>query len=99
MPQVTRTDLAEEDIADILSDLARYSRRAAERLRDQIDRECRLLARFPRLGTERTDILAGLYSRPVAGRVVVYYRITDDGIEVQRVLHGARDVDASMFPG
>jgi toxin ParE1/3/4 len=96
---VTRTDLAEEDIADILSDLARYSRRAAERLRDQIDRECRLLARFPRLGTERTDILAGLYSRPVAGRVVVYYRITDDGIEVQRVLHGARDVDASMFPG
>jgi toxin ParE1/3/4 len=99
MARVTRTDLADDDIADILFELARYNRRAAERLRDTIDRECRLLARFPRLGKERPDILPGLYSRPVAGRVVVYYRITDDGIEVQRVLHGARDVDASLFPG
>ncbi len=99
MPQATRTDLADGDIVDILFELAQYSRPAAERLRDDIDRECRLLAQFPRLGRERTDLIPGLYSRSVAGRVTIYYRITDDGIEVQRVLHGARDVDASMFPG
>jgi toxin ParE1/3/4 len=99
MPRVRRTDLAKDDVAGILFGLARYSRRAAERLRDDIDRECRLLARFPRIGRERSDLLPGLYSRAVAGRVVVYYFPTDDGIEVQRVLHGSRQVDSSMFEG
>lgn len=99
MPRVTRTEPADDDIASILFELARYSRKAAERLRDEIEDTCNLLARFPRLGRERADLLPGLFSRAVAGRVVVYYRITDDGIDVQRVLHGSQDVDTSMFPG
>src|SRR6266542_3743834 len=97
MPQVVRRDQAKADILELFVRVGRRSIRAAEELRDEIDDECELLARFPRLGRERPDLAPGLYSRPVAGRVIVYYYVSDDGIEVARVLHARRRVTPSMF--
>ena len=99
MPAVTRTDQAEADLVDILHGVARHSLRAAERLRDEIGRTARLLARSPRLGRERADLLPGLFSRSVAGRYLLFYRPTDDGIEIARVLHGTRDIGPELFDG
>ena len=45
--------------------------------------------------------LSGLRMWPVGGfeKHLVFYRPTDDGIEVVRVLHGARDIEAIFEAG
>jgi plasmid stabilization system protein ParE len=49
------------------------------------------------LGRARLELAPNLRSLLV-GDYVMFYRPIDDGIEVVRVLHGARDIDA-MFEG
>lgn len=48
------------------------------------------LTQSPRLGVERNDVLPGMRSLRVSSHVV-FYRITDDCIEVVRVLHSRQD--------
>ena len=97
MPSVTQTPQAEDDLTDLFTNLGRQSRAAAGRVRVAIDRAAKLLVRSPNLGRTRPDLRAELRSYPVAGKYIIYYRVTDEGIEIARVLHGARQVDASMF--
>lgn len=47
------------------------------------------------MGKQREDILVGLRSFPVKPYVIFYNKISD-GIEVIRILHQARDVDAEF---
>lgn len=44
------------------------------------------------MGRSREELAPGLRSFPVA-RYVVFYRTGHRGIEIARVLHGARDLD------
>lgn len=97
MPRVTRSPQAVNDISDLLTSLARSSRPAAVRLRAAIELTAKRLARSPRLGRERPDVGPDYRSYPVANTYIVYYRIISNGVELARVLHGARDVDPSMF--
>src|SRR5262245_20266688 len=99
MPVVTRTTQAEDDLVDILHRIARYSVRAAARLRDELDRGIRVLAQSPLLGRERTDLQPELSSHTVAGQYLVFYRRIDAGIELVRVLHGSRDIGPDLFEG
>ena len=46
-------------------------------------------ARFPLLGASREHLMRELRVFPV-GNYVIYYRPIDDGIQVLRILHGAR---------
>jgi toxin ParE1/3/4 len=48
------------------------------------------LTRFPLVGIERSDLSPGMRSLPVASHVV-FYRLTDDGVAIVRVLHGRQD--------
>jgi toxin ParE1/3/4 len=97
MSQVTRTSQAEDDLTDLFTQIARQSQTAAARLRAALDRAAKLLSRSPGLGRVRPDLLPNLRSYPVANKYIIYYRATDQGIEIARVLHGARQVDPSMF--
>jgi toxin ParE1/3/4 len=47
----------------------------------------------PMMGRARDEIEQGLRSFPF-GRYVIFYMPSDDGIDVVRVLHSARDIDA-----
>ena len=96
MPQVTRTTQAESDLIDILADVGQRSLTAADRLADQIDRQCERLARFPGMGRKRDDLAPGLRSFPV-GKYVIFYREITDGIEVVRVVYGGRDFTTLAF--
>jgi toxin ParE1/3/4 len=49
------------------------------------------LAHNPYLGREWKDLGMGLRSFPVGSYIVFYYPLPD-GIDVLRVLHGARDI-------
>jgi toxin ParE1/3/4 len=70
--------------------------RSATRFVEGILRRCELLAGQPGIGRLRADLAPNLRSFAV-GRYLILYRPLDGGIEVARVLHGARNLKA-QFP-
>jgi toxin ParE1/3/4 len=92
MARVVKRPQAEADLDDMWWHIAQDNPDAADRLLDTIDERCALLAQFPLVGTSRDKLIPGLRSVPV-GNYLVFYLPLDDGIEVVRVLHGARDID------
>ena len=64
---------------------------AANRLIDSITRRFPVLLQMPQSGRKRDEVRSGLRSHPV-GNYVIYYREMKTGIEIVRVIHGARDV-------
>lgn len=62
-----------------------------------------LIATQPRIGAVRKyrdPLLAGIRFHPIKGfeKQLVFYRPLTDGIEVLRVVHGARDLEALFGP-
>jgi len=97
MPRITRRPLAEADIIEIWDYIADDSIDAADRWVDRLDEQLGLLAEQPMMGRSRDELSPGVRSFPL-GRYVIFYAPLDDGIDVIRVLHGARDVDAVFKP-
>ena len=58
---------------------------------DRIEQKCENLALAPEMGFACDELSAGLLCWPV-GKYVIFYRSLDSGIEIVRVLHGARDI-------
>ena len=91
MANVRRTALAEQDLLEIGTYIARDDPAAADRLLDRIDFVANLLAENPRMGPSRSDLGEGLrYFR--TGSYLVLYREIQNGIEIVRVVHGARNL-------
>ncbi|MEX2212549.1 MAG: type II toxin-antitoxin system RelE/ParE family toxin [Phycisphaeraceae bacterium] len=88
---IIRSRLAEQDYAEIWDYIAERNPDAADRLLRQIDAKLESYLDTPNAGTPRDEIMPGLRSFPV-GRYVVLYRPVADGIELIRILHGARDL-------
>jgi toxin ParE1/3/4 len=98
LPQVTKTVRAEQDLDEIWFYIALDNVEAADNLLDNVDSSCQLLAIQPRAGRLRPELAPELRSFPV-GRYVVFYRPQDDGIDVVRVLHSARDIGSISEDG
>ena len=64
---------------------------AADRYIHSIVSRFLTLGAMPKIGRERPELSPGLRSFAI-GRHVIFYRLFDDGIEVVRVLNGARDL-------
>ena len=97
MPRVVRRPLAETDILEIWDYIAGDSLAAADRWVERLDEQFGLLAAQPKMGRPRDELAPGVRSFPV-DRYTVFYVPLDDGIDVVRVLHGARDIDAVFNP-
>lgn len=82
--------LASEDIDEIWLYIAVDNIEAADRLMVELEARFDLLARNPLLGTSRSEIIGNLRQFPHDSYNIFYFPI-DNGIEVHRVLHGARD--------
>lgn len=80
------------DLAEIWSYIAEDSVINADRLATRIDKAFTLLARRPGLGRPRPEIYPNLRSFVIHKYVVFYLPLTN-GIDVIRVLHGARDIE------
>lgn len=91
MPQASRSTDAHLDVLELWLHIARHDMRAADRLVEEIDAKCDLLAQMPELGRRRDELLPGLRSLAVRGYVIIY-RPAPDGIYVLRVIHGSRDL-------
>ena len=67
MPVIRRTAQAEEDLIDLWLYIAQDNPGAADRLLDEIEDKCSLLADHPQLGPARPDIAADCVFHGKAG--------------------------------
>lgn len=90
---------ASRDLREIRNYIAKDNPEAARRVVTRLCDMARLLAGAPALGRRRPELGRDLRSF-MADRYVLFYRPLQGatGIEVARVLHGARDLDA-VFSG
>jgi toxin ParE1/3/4 len=93
MPRFRLLPAALADLAEICDYIADHNPVAAAAMLERIEDRCRFFARFPDAGRDRADIRPGLHSF-VVGRYVVFYRRSEAVIDIVRVLHGARDIEA-----
>jgi toxin ParE1/3/4 len=91
MRRVRRTVPARRDYLQIWLYIAENSIAAADRTVEEFDEKLRLLAQFPGLGQSRDDLEPSVRSYPV-GNYLLFYRPVKGGIELVRVLHGARNL-------
>ena len=97
MASVRRSALAELDLLEIWSHIAKDSPGAADRFLDLIGEKCDLLAASPAIGRRREELAPALRSFPV-GRYVIFYRPGQRGIQIVRVLSAYRDIAALFGP-
>ena len=91
MSQFRVSDVARSDLDEIWFYIARDNPDAADKLIRSIVSRFQTLASMPRMGPEREGLSPRLRSLPI-GRYVIFYRPMEDGVEIARVLHGARDL-------
>lgn len=92
--QLRLTEQAKQDLREIWRGLAEFSglQQADERLQT-IRQKFRLLEQFPHVGRSRDQVLPGLRSL-VVHEFVIFYRVVTPWVEIVRVIHGRRDIDA-----
>lgn len=91
MARVVRSRQADFDLYDIWSYIQKDNPRAADTLIAGFTGKFDLLAEHKGLGTTRPKVDPSLRMFPV-GRYLIVFRRIDDGIEVVRVVHSARDL-------
>ena len=89
MPAVLRTSRAHLDLVEAALRIAEENPLAADRWLDAMEEKCRRLAQMPGLGRKRPDLAPDLRGFPV-GNYIIFYREVAEGIQVIRILHGAR---------
>ena len=90
MNQYRVSDAARSDLDEIWSYIAQDNADAADRFIRAIVSRFPAFASMPHMGPQRKDLSPRLRSSPV-GNYVIFYRPMKNGVEIVRVLHGARD--------
>jgi toxin ParE1/3/4 len=88
---------AQEDLEDLWMRIARGSIRNADRFVAKLVGKFPTLAALPDLGSSYEELAPGLRGM-VVGNYVVFYRRIAEGVEIVRVLHGARDLPEAIEP-
>ena len=95
---VQKRPQAAADLIDIASYIAEDNPDAAERFLDAAEAAFDLLASMPSMGravTFQSPATQGIRVWRIQGfeRYLIFYRAVEGGIEIVRVLHGARDIE------
>ncbi len=93
MKRVLFAPAAESDLEMIHDYIAAANPAAAAALVARLEDLAARLADAPGMGRARPDLLPNLRSFPL-GSYLLFYRPSGNGIEIVRVLHGARDIPA-----
>lgn len=95
MARLVVSSEAREDMAEIWFHVAADNEGAADREIASFHERFTTLAENPMAGRSRAELLPSLRSFP-AGSYTIFYFPQGDGVEIVRVIHGARDV-TTMF--
>ncbi len=90
------SDAAQSDLDDIWCYIGSLDVRAADHWLDEVERRFKILARQPEAGQARPDLARDLRFLPV-GNYLVFHRPLENGVEIVRVIHGARDYGPELF--
>ena len=87
---------AENDAREITSYIADDNPTAAQCFREALQETTELLLRMPHIGSQRVSDKSALKDIRVVpvkdfDRYFIFYRSLDEGIEIIRVIHGARN--------
>lgn len=93
MAQIFKSPRAKSDLIEIWDYIAEDSEARADDFVAKIHEKFLALAEHPGIGRARDELEKDIRSFPV-GRYIIFYRPFAEGIEVVRVLHGFRDLDA-----
>ncbi len=92
MAEVLRTPQARADLLEIWLHIAEDNIDSADRFLAAVDLKGRTLADFPEMG-ERCAHLGPSLRLFTAGNYVIFYRPIENGIQIIRVVSGARDLE------
>jgi len=81
---------AQRDLETIWCFIGSFDPAAADRWLETVQQRFHLLATHPHVGQGRPDLTPELRFLPV-GNYLIFYRSIENGVEIVRVLHGARD--------
>jgi toxin ParE1/3/4 len=95
MPRYVLAPSAEADLEAIWAYVAVTSHEpeVADRFIDSIFEKFPLLATQPRMGVARPWLRRGIRVFPVKSHLI-FYRVIEDGVEIDRVIRGSRNLDA-----
>ena len=93
------SDQAEEDLISIWLYVSEHNESAAYRLISEINAKYSLLSEYPEIGRIREDLGDKSYRSFAVGSYIIFYRLTDEVIEISRVLHGSRDIGHALEEG
>ncbi|NJR16916.1 MAG: type II toxin-antitoxin system RelE/ParE family toxin [Calothrix sp. CSU_2_0] len=93
MSRVIRRPEAKTDLKEIWKYIATQDKERADNFLRVLNETLQKIAHHPFMGKERPEIMEEIRSFPFKN-YVIFYRPLDDGIELVRILHGARDVEA-----
>jgi toxin ParE1/3/4 len=91
MPTVHRAPEVDQDLGTIVDHIAEDNLPAAMAWLDETEALFRLLASQPEMGQLRQTRRFKRSRRHAHGNYVIYYRPVADGVQILRVIHGARD--------
>jgi toxin ParE1/3/4 len=92
MGRIIQSPEAQNNLIEIWLYIAQENQAAADRLIDTINEKLILLSESSQLGQARPELAPLLRSFPV-NKYLLFYRPIPGGIELVRVIHGARDIE------
>jgi toxin ParE1/3/4 len=96
VPALRYTVRARRDLIDIWLEVSEVNPAAGDELYTRLEARVEILRRFPESGPARPDIAPEARAL-VALPYLILYRIISSGVQIARVLHGARYIDSTLF--
>ena len=96
MPRILRTRESRCDFDEIWGYIAVRDLFAADRLIKHFDATLSVIASAPDIGRNVEEFGPNLRSFPI-GSYLIFYRPIEDGIQLLRIVHGARDITPEYF--
>jgi toxin ParE1/3/4 len=95
MVAVSFSPKSRQDILDIGDYIAKDSRANARRFVGKLTVQCERIGNSPLGYAGREDLAAGLRMAALA-RYVIFFRVVDGAVRIERVLHSARNLPAVL---
>lgn len=91
MASVIFSPKSQQDLIEIGDYIARDGRANARRFIVRLQDRCKRIGTAPLSYPSREDLAPGLRMAPLS-RYVIFFRVLDDTVRIERVLHGARNL-------
>lgn len=97
MAKVTFSPKSRQDLLDIGDYIAKDSRANARRFVGKLMDQCQRIGTSPMGYVGRENLAPGVRMAAL-GRYVIFFRVIDGTVRIERILHGARNLPTVLAP-